>query len=78
MAKKLNSNEDLVRDLMNYSPRGALCQAFIMTAIEKYCEQVIAVGEDHFVGGLINGKAWLDVAVDTKQRIDAFYGRHAE
>jgi len=74
--KKLRTNEDLVRDLMNYSPYGGLCQAFITTAIEKYCEAVIKAGPEQFDSSMLNGATWVGIAQDTKTRMDAFYGRH--
>lgn len=72
----LKSNEDLVVDLMTFSPRGALCQAFVITAIEKYCADVIQAGPEKFDSAFMNGQAWVDVAVDTQARMKAFYGRH--
>lgn len=73
---ELNTNEDLVIDLMNYSPRGALSQAFIMHAIQKYAADVIEAGAEAMSSPMLNGQAWVDVAVDVKARCDKFYGRH--
>jgi hypothetical protein len=73
VSKKLKTNEDLVVDLMNFSPRGALCQAFIVQAIQEYCESVIKAGAEACDSGMINGQAWVDIAQDTKQRIEEFY-----
>ena len=41
MARKLETNEDLVVDLLNYSPYGALCQSFIIQAIQSFASGVI-------------------------------------
>lgn len=73
MKRNLKTNEDLVLDLMRYSPHGALCQAFIINAIEAYCDSVAKTGPEAFDGGLINGQAWVDIAKDVKSRIREFY-----
>jgi len=73
MPKKLKTNEDLVLNLMQFSPRGALCQAFVITAIQKYAQQCVAAGAEKFDSGLMNGQAWIDIAVDVDKRIEAFY-----
>lgn len=75
--RKLKTNEDLMQDLMQFSPRGALCQIFIIQAVQKYVDAIIkagpnCLGED----SMVNSEAWHAVAVDIKQRMDAFYGRH--
>ena len=76
MTRKLESNEDLVKDLMNYSPYGALCQVFIMEAIQRYAEQVAASNpEDYDMGAMIAPEAWIGVAKDIKARCEAFYAR---
>lgn len=76
MPKKLKTNEDLVRDLMNYSPHGALCQAFIMQAIQEFARQVAAKPASDFDSGFMHGATWVGVAKDVIKRCDAFYGRH--
>lgn len=70
---KPKTNEDLVLHLMQYSPRGALCQAFIIQAIERYCDDVIKAGPEACDSGFISGEAWVDIASDTKRRIREFY-----
>lgn len=35
---KIRTNEDLVVDLMNYSPHGSMGQAFVIEAIRKYAD----------------------------------------
>ena len=76
MAKKLKTNEDLVSDLMNYSPYGALCQAFITQAIENYCDTVIKwEPTEADERGFVSPTAWKGVATDIKKRMDEFYNR---
>lgn len=73
---RINSNEELVIDLMNFSPYGALCQAFVMEAIQRYAKAVAAA--DAIDSDLVSGAAWKGIAVDIKARCDKFYNRHKE
>lgn len=68
------TNEDLVRDLMNYNPTGALCQAMIVQAIREYVNTVVVAGPEKFDTGLLNGEAWVRCAAHIKATCDAFYG----
>lgn len=74
MSKKLETNEDLVLDLMNYSPRGALGQVFVMEAIRAYAANVANLPPVE--GSMIDGTSWKEVAEDVLKRLDAFYNRH--
>lgn len=80
MPKKRKTNVDLVKSLMNYSPQGALCQPFIVQAIESYCDKVIEdmpaiIEKDKREGNrpFVSNEAWLKIAKDTKERIELFY-----
>lgn len=73
MAKTLQCNEDLVLDLLNYSPFGAMGQVFVMEAIRHYAASVVA-GQD--VNAPMPGPVWGQIAADVKKRCDAFYSRH--
>jgi hypothetical protein len=73
MAKNLQCNEDLVRDLLNFSPFGAMGQVFVMEAIRHYADIVVA-GQD--VNAPMPGTVWEQIAADVKARCDAFYSRH--
>lgn len=75
MAKKLKTNEDLVRDLMNYSPYGALCRAFIMEAIQRYARECSEADPKAFDSTFMNGHAWVGIAKDIDARCKAFYER---
>lgn len=72
--KKLANNEELVTDLMRFSPFGALSQAFIIYAVRTAAEEVSATkpNEVNMMG--LNADAWVGVAKDIKQRCDDFYG----
>lgn len=77
MAKKLESNEDLVADLMTYSPYGALAQVFIMEAIQSKAEAVAkSVVDPDAADSFINPVVWRNIAIDIKERCDKFYNRH--
>jgi len=75
MNRRLKTNEDLVLDLMNYSPYGALGEVFIVEAIRKYADALVATplgpsSPDSF----INNEPWNSIAADVKKRCDEFYG----
>ncbi len=80
MPRKLESNEDLVCDLMKFSPRGPLGQVFIIEAIRKYAETWAAMTPEQRKqyqdkSPLISMEAWCAVAEDVKARCDKFYNR---
>lgn len=72
---KLETNEDLFRDLMTYSPYGGLAQAFMKIALEKYCEMVLADKSDDWNDSLISKEAWQCIAKDIQERMNKFYKR---
>jgi hypothetical protein len=82
MSKQL-TNEDLIKNLMNFSPYGVLCQAFIMQGLESFCDNVIANKEKMIKNEeqmMIDGQipyvsiqGWVGTAEDIKQRIRFFY-----
>lgn len=74
--KTLRTNEDLVRDLMNYSPFGALTQAFIMDAIMSAAERTSQADPASIDNALLSGAAWVATAKDIHERCNAFYGRN--
>ncbi len=77
MAKRaLQSNEDLVKDLMTYSPHGSLAQVFIIEAIRKYSKQIIKADPASLDNALISGATWQAIAKDVEDRCVKFYGRH--
>ena len=82
MRKQL-TNEDLIKNLMNYSPYGGLCQAFIMQGLETFCDEVISrkeemikEEEEMMLQGkipMISMQGWAGIAEDIKARIRMFY-----
>lgn len=82
MSKRL-TNEDLIKNLMNFSPYGGLCQSFIMQGIEEYCKYVIENSkeiikneEELMLQGkmpIMSQKIWIGIAEDVLDRINMFY-----
>lgn len=79
MEKKiLESNEDLVRDLMRFSKHGPLSEVFIITAIQSYATWCVASqARDRSENDMVDPRLWRLIAEDVKARCDAFYGRNA-
>lgn len=73
--RKLESNRDLVDDLMTFSVYGGLAEVFIMEAIHDYAKRV-AEAQSPSLNPLIVRHAWQGVAEDILKRMDAFYNRH--
>ena len=72
--KKQKTNEDLVRNIMNYSNYGALAQLFVIDAITKFADTVAASIPDNYPdNGIVDPKAWIGVAKEIKAKLNAFY-----
>lgn len=76
IAGRPQCNEHLVRDLMNYSPFGAISQMIVMQAISQYVEEVKDADPREFHNAFMHGAAWVGAAKDIHERIEAFYNRH--
>lgn len=63
------TNTDMMFELMTFARSGAMMQAFVMTAIEKYAEQCIKAGPRVFDSPMLAGEAWLDAAFEAKEAI---------
>lgn len=85
--KKIETNLELIIDLMDYSPYGAMSQIFIMDALHKQIDAVIENEaelldqdrKDQEEAGnisFININAWIGTAKDLKKRIAEFHSRH--
>ena len=82
---KLQTNVDLINDLMHNSPHPMVCQTFLLTAIKEYCMYVlknksalIDNEEDAQVSGvlpLFQAQVWVDVADDINDKVRKFYDR---
>jgi hypothetical protein len=82
MRKQL-TNEDLIVNLLNFSPYGGLCQSFIMQGLREYAQYVIDNKEEILKNEeelaakgkipMISQKAWVGIAEDIAERIDMFF-----
>jgi hypothetical protein len=65
------TNVEKVSDAMEFG--SPLNQIVVMTAIEKYCEQIAALNEkpDNWTNGLISWEAWQASAKDVAGRLHA-------
>lgn len=81
--KKQLTNEDLIKNLMNFSPYGGLCQSFIMQGLREYAQYVIDNSKEILKNEeelatqgkmpIVSQKAWVGIAEDIVERIDMFY-----
>jgi len=73
-SNKRKTNEEFVVELMNFSPYGVLCQAFIIEAIRYYADQVSSTPEPtDDTSQFISPKAWHGIAVDITKRMKDRY-----
>ena len=70
--KKL-TNVQFVKRQMEFSQHGALMQAFVITALEKYAAQCIEAGPATFDSGLLSGEAWVGCAKELQQALQVNY-----
>jgi hypothetical protein len=71
MSKQQLNNIQFVTELMNYSKSGALIQAFVIAALEKYSQQVLADTSVWPANSLINQEAWGRCAQEVIDKIEA-------
>lgn len=69
-------NEHLVRNLMNFNPTGALCQAFIIEAIRKFARNTAKADPAQFDTPMLSGRAWVECAKHIDAECEKFYNRH--
>lgn len=65
------TNEQLMSRMMQFSPYGALAQAFIMEAVTRYVIQCASAKPEDMDSALISGAAWHGVALDLKRQLVA-------
>lgn len=71
--KKMLNNEELVVELMNFSPCGALCQPFIITALEEYSKFVLNTTEKEWKTPMISLDGWKRQADHILKRLEENY-----
>jgi hypothetical protein len=71
------TNVEFVTQLMEFSRRGALAQAFVIEAIGRYAREITSnetFTRESMRDGLIDADAWIDVAREVKTRMAEQYG----
>lgn len=75
------TNVEFVTRLMEFSPTGALSQAFIIEAIGRYADECVKHADEVVASvdkqGFISGKAWLRTAEFIAAESKAKYGRNS-
>ncbi len=67
---KKQTNVQFIKKLMEQGRHGPLNQAFVMCAIKRYVEQVLASTPEQLNTGLISGELWLSIADEIKKQFD--------
>jgi hypothetical protein len=71
---KRKTNEQIVRDMMNFSKFGALSQMFIMDALTKHANAVAAsTPADYPEGSMVHPEAWIGVAKEISEKLKEHY-----
>lgn len=66
------TNQQAVTEVMKFSRFGALAEAFVMDALDKHADQVLASAPENQPAG------WQGVAKEIKTKLDVHFGRHDE
>lgn len=70
--QKRKTNVQVVSNMMNYSAAGALKQAFILQAIERYAQKIIK-SEPWSETSLISFAAWKTCAEEVLETLEKHY-----
>ena len=78
MSRKINNNQELMVDLMEFSPYGVMSQMFIIEALSRYAKEVSEMTDEEVAEydkkrPMISTEAWRGTARDIKKRMDEFY-----
>jgi hypothetical protein len=71
MAKRPITNIEKVTLIMTSSAYGALAQCFVMEALHKWSDLIRKANPDDISNGLISGEAWIGVANEIHERLNA-------
>jgi hypothetical protein len=71
---KSKDNISFVSDLMNHSQYGALAQLFVLDALDKWSQKVSKAAPNEVDTGLISGQAWVGVAKEIQDKLNARMG----
>ncbi|MCP1757793.1 hypothetical protein [Bradyrhizobium elkanii] len=64
-------NIAFVKALMTHSKYGALAQLFVIDALSKWSDKISSVEPRAVDSPMISGEAWVGVAKEIKDKIDA-------
>lgn len=67
---KRKTNEQAIRNIMNYSNYGALAQIFVVDALLKQATAVANMNPEDVKSGLVNGAAWVGVAKEIRDKLN--------
>lgn len=76
MPKKVQTNVQFVVDMMEHSAHGALVQAFVLEAIDRYAKQVMSDQDKLRVqmkNHLVHPEAWIGCAKEVNAKCLAHY-----
>lgn len=69
--KTKKTNEQLIKDIINYSKFGPMAQLFIMEAIGRYANSVSeSKPSDYPKSCIVNPEMWIGVAKEIKEKMD--------
>jgi len=74
----LETNTEFVRRLMEFSSNGAMMQMMVITALEKYADQVLENRDEikqQMKNSMIHPEAWIHTAEELKRALDNKYGK---
>jgi coenzyme F420-reducing hydrogenase delta subunit len=72
---KRETNVQLLNRVCKFSRNGALAQVFLLQAVEKYADAVIAAGPDAVDTALVSGAAWHATAQEWKEELSKHFGK---
>ncbi|SDI59015.1 hypothetical protein [Variovorax sp. OV700] len=64
-----STNVEFVTDLMAFSAHGALIQAFVIQALDRYSQMVVAATPEALDTALVSGHAWHGCAVEVRRKL---------
>lgn len=68
------TNVEFMVELMEYSAHGALIQAFVLEALERYARTVAECAPQELDTPLVSGQAWHGCAVEVRQKLVQWLG----
>jgi hypothetical protein len=70
---KPKTNQELMFQMMNFSPYGALAEAFIVGAVRAYADKIAQDDPAKHDCEAISGEVWVGVAKDISRQMKEFY-----